>query len=302
MKYLNSTLLLTILATACGSAHDEPAVPTTNSAAQPETFSITSSSTFNTRQPKIEWSKSGTYLLSLGTDSNCSDEIESSVVEGVSTTVKALENGTYYACLTLQDKSAKASNSPFQFKVEVKENDETVEDTGLGSFSIATVSADLRNPTISWTSSANATSYDVKVCSDENCLSVKQSVNDLTTTSATLVATADNHLQDGTYFVQVIAKNDLEEKVETTSWTMDVPTLASLGFDTSLSAKNYGNDLTTAPLNNWTSVVKYGVAFNSTTLGGDQCYGFEDGIACLRSTGNYSSYKLVNGSRYDWTY
>jgi len=328
MKNVKMSLLLLLL-TACGSdGTQEPILEKTAGKITLSSFSITSSSTSATKTPTIKWTESTRlvatkdlmYKLIVATDSNCEDSIEVKEVKETSASLSSLANGSYYLCLSANLESTKeeASNSPLAFKIEAseeKEMEEAIEpvvvggsaeasSTKLSAFALlAPSSLTIRNPVLSWNASTNATSYDVKVCADADCAIVEQTYTDQTSTSLTLTATVANHLKDGTHFVKVTAKNTSESlNAEVSSWTMDVPSLASFGFDITRSVKNYGTDASVLPLNQWSQVTTSGVSFISLVLSNSQCYGFEDGIACIMNDNSYRSYSATSGSRFDWTY
>lgn len=336
MKNVTFTLLATLL-TACGSTEDARQVAGGSEKTTLGTFSITSSDKATTSTPTVEWTRPGsasllalgdeyTYELTVANDSNCKDAVEVKEVKETKATLETLTNGSYYICLKVTSGSTEetAKNSPLAFVVDAEETsaaEETskveatkeevvaTEDLNkLGSFAIASVDTlTKRSPTLSWSTSKNATSYEVKICSDSDCNTMEQNYT-LTGTSITLLATVDNHLKDGLHYAKVTAKNAGGElAADTYSWTIDVPSLASFGYDMTVSTRNYGSDLSISPLDQWSTQMIYGIAYTyhdgvGGALDNAQCYGFEDGIACLRIDGSYRVYRLVSGTRYGFTY
>ena len=179
----------------------------------PGAFSILSpTGTVATDQPTIRWEAAfdaDAYRLAITKDADC--QIEVANYDALTATSQTLEtplpNGDYYSCVTANDlagNTTAASNNGLAFSINVV--------VPPGPFSILTPvgTSDVATPEVSWTASANATSYTVTIAGDNLCATSVRTFSGIPSTELAVLVTPG--LADGFYYSCVTA-HDLNGSV-----------------------------------------------------------------------------------------
>ena len=165
-------------------------------------FAFTSSAApVTTTTPTITWSAASgavTYDLIVANDWGCTSPIETITgLAGTSRTISALAEGTYNLCLTARAASggtAEPTNNHFAIAVDI---------TAPGAFAITgPVTTNSASPLVSWSGSAGAWVYDLKIATASGCASPLQSYTSIGGTNRTLTT-----LAEGTYFACLSARD-----------------------------------------------------------------------------------------------
>lgn len=202
----------------------------TKSTSGPAAFAITAPATSpsNASSPTVTWSAAASaisYDLIVATDWNCANPVQSySGLTATSKALAALVDGTFTLCL--QSRSAAggvtaATNTHYPLIIDT---------LAPGSFAITApaVTTNSTQPTIAWSGSLGAWTYQVKIATASGCAAPLETISGIVGTSQTMV----NTYAEGTYYICLTAWDGASNSTLATNsnYTFSVDTTPSGAF------------------------------------------------------------------------